>query len=80
MMPHKPYKYYNVYLNSNDEFVVLERYSDDVKKLDITHTFVFKQIAESEDVAIIGAINTLKMLGDVDLLKRIGINYPELVL
>lgn len=72
------YKYYNVYLNEDDKFVVLERYSDDVKKLDVSHTFVAKQFAENEYVAIHRSVDYLWHVQDAPVLERIKRNYPEL--
>ena len=73
------FQYYNVYLNKNNEFLVLNRYSKEIKKLDISYSFLGKKFAENEQEAILGVVNDLKSFEDKEILKRISINYPELL-
>ena len=73
------FQYYNVYLNKNDEFLVLNRYSKEVKKLDISYSFLGKKFAENEQEAILGVVNDLKSFEDKEILNRILINHPELL-
>lgn len=72
-------QYYNVYLNKNNEFLVLNRYSEEVKKLDISYSFLGKKYAENEQEAILGVVNDLKSFEDKEILNRILINHPELL-
>ena len=73
------FQYYNVYLNKNNEFLVLNRYSKEVKKLDISYSFLGKKFAENEQEAILGVVNDLKSFEDKEILNRILINHPELL-
>lgn len=73
------FQYYNVYLNKNNEFLVLNRYSEEVKKLDISYSFLGKKYAENEQEAILGVVNDLKSFEDKEILNRILINHPELL-
>jgi hypothetical protein len=73
------FQYYYVYLNKNNEFLVLNRYSEEVKKLDISYSFLGKKYAENEQEAILGVVNDLKSFEDKEILNRILINHPELL-
>lgn len=73
------FQYYNVYLNKNNEFLVLNRYSKEIKKLDISYSFLGKKFAENEQEAILGVVNDLKSFEDKEILNRILINHPELL-
>lgn len=73
------FQYYYVYLNKNNEFLVLNRYSKEFKKLDISYSFLGKKLAENEQEAILGVVNDLKSFEDKEILNRILINHPELL-
>lgn len=75
----KFFQYYNVYLNKNNEFLVLNHFPKEVKKLDISYSFLGKKLAENEQEAILGVVNDLKSFEDKEILNRILINHPELL-
>lgn len=69
------FKYYNVYLKKN-ELVILERYSEEVKKITPEYRFLGKAFAENEQNAVLSVIKTSFMVND-ETINELKEFYPE---